>query len=77
MRKGKPTQQRMRMYFSDFFGVRKIAEIGRRRAVSQEGVFLQPNALHYRVFRWNSPTFKENGRSRQIESCHGDSLEKV
>ena len=26
MRKGKPTQQRMRMYFSDFFGVRKIAE---------------------------------------------------
>ena len=23
MRKGKPTQQRMRMYFSDFFGVRK------------------------------------------------------
>lgn len=25
MRKGKPTQQRMRMYFSDFFGVRKSA----------------------------------------------------
>jgi hypothetical protein len=25
MRKGKPTQQKMRMYFSDFFGVRKSA----------------------------------------------------